>query len=115
MLSKSKSEIVIPNSEISHPWAILKESPVRKVPKREVFNIVLISVAKAFADLNIKSLAQPDRDYLVNELTDNIIARYPAIRINEIPVAIANGIRGKYGEFYGLSVVSFERFVEQYL
>jgi hypothetical protein len=111
----TKSDIVIPKSEISQSWAILKQSPVRKVPKREVFNIILISVAKSFADLNIKSLTQPDRDYLVNELTDNIIARYPAIRINEIPVAIANGIRGKYGEFYGLSVISFERFIEQYL
>lgn len=114
-LTKSNSAIGIPKSEISHPWAILKQSPVRKVTKREVFNIVLISVAKSFADLNIKSLDQADRDYLVNELTDNVIARYPAIRINEIPVAIANGIRGKYGEFYGLSVISFERFVEQYL
>ena len=114
-LTNPNSAIGIPNSEIQHPWAILKQSPVRKAPKREVFNIVLISVAKSFADLNIKSLAQPDRDYLVNELTDNIIARYPAIRINEIPVAIANGIRGKYGEFYGLSLISFERFIEQYL
>lgn len=108
-------------SDLSHlpsdiqPWAILTQSPVRKVPKREVFNMVLISVAKAFADLNTKSLDPKERDYMVNELTDNIIARYPAIRINEIPVAIANGIRGKYGEFYGLSVVAFERFIEQYL
>ena len=111
----AKSEIVNPKSEIQSGWAILSQSTVRKMPKRKVFDTVLISVAKSFADLNIKSLAQSDRDYLVNELTDNIIARYPAIRINEIPVAIANGVRGKYGEFYGLSVIAFERFIEQYL
>src|ERR1700742_1643003 len=110
-----KSQTTHPTSETQPAWAILKQSPVRKVPKREVFNMVLISVAKAFADLNTKSLDPKERDYMVNELTDNIIARYPAIRINEIPVAIANGIRGKYGEFYGLSVVAFERFIEQYL
>src|SRR5258708_7518999 len=102
-------------TETSPAWAILSQSPVRKVPKRDVFNMALISVAKAFADLNNKSLSPQERDYMVNELTDNIIARYPAIRVNEIPQAIANGIRGKYGEFYGLSVVAFERFIEQYL
>ncbi|WP_426671350.1 hypothetical protein ACPPVU_08945 [Mucilaginibacter sp. McL0603] len=122
MSNLTKSHIEPPTSDIRHltseeipPWAILSQSPVRKVPKRDVFNMVLIGVAKAFADLNNKSLSPQERDYMVNELTDNIIARYPAIRINEIPVAIANGIRGKYGEFYGLSVVAFERFIEQYL
>jgi hypothetical protein len=111
----TKSEIEHSKSEINNGWAVLSQSPVRHFPKRDVFNVVLISVAKSFADLNIKSLTQQDRDYMVNELTDNIIARYPAIRINEIPEAIAQGIRGKYGEFYGLSVISFERFIEQYL
>jgi len=103
------------NSEMSIGWAVLKQNPVRKVPKRDVFNAVLASVAKAFADMNVKSITATERDYMVNELTDNIIARYPAIRVSEIPVAIAHGVRGKYGEFFGLSVVAFERFIEQYL
>jgi hypothetical protein len=112
---KNKSEIVNPNSEIKKGWAVLSQSPVRHFPKRKVFDVVLISVAKSFADLNVKSISQQERDYMVNELTDNIIARYPSIRISEIPEAIAQGIRGKFGEFYGLSVISFERFIGQYL
>jgi hypothetical protein len=114
-IQHSKSEIVNRKSEIEIGWAILKQNPVRKVPKRDVFNAVLTGVAKAFADMNVKSVSAPDRDYMVNELTDNIVARYPAIRISEIPVAIGHGVRGRYGEFYGLSVISFERFIEQYL
>ena len=104
-----------PQSEFTIGWAILKQNPVRQVPKRDVFNAVLTGVAKAFADMNVKSISAQERDYMVNELTDNIIARYPAIRISEIPVAIGHGIRGRYGEFFGLSVVAFERFIEQYL
>jgi hypothetical protein len=111
----TKSGIVHRKSEMEIGWAILKQNPVRKVPKRDVFNAVLASVAKAFADMNVKSITPPDRDYMVNELTDNIISRYPAIRVSEIPVAIAHGVRGRYGEFFGLSVVTFERFIEQYL
>jgi hypothetical protein len=113
--SSENSAVGIPHSEMTIGWAILKQNPVRKVPKRDVFNAVLTGVAKAFADMNVKSTSQQDRDYMVNELTDNIIARYPAIRISEIPIAIGHGVRGRYGEFYGLSVVSFERFIEQYL
>ena len=123
MSNQPTSGITIPRSELTTPppsggrgaWAILSQAPVRQTPKKEVFNIVLISVAKAFADMNVKSISADDRNYMVNELTDNIIARYPAIRISEIPEAIAQGIRGKFGEFYGLSVISFERFIEQYL
>jgi len=110
-----QSEIVNHTHEASIGWPVLKQNPVRKVSKRDVFNAVLASVAKAFADMNVKSITATERDYMVNELTDNIIARYPAIRVSEIPVAIAHGVRGRYGEFFGLSVVAFERFIEQYL
>jgi len=96
-------------------WKILKQQMIRHLPKRDVFNAVLISVAKAFADLNMKDTSENDRDYLVNELTDNIIKRHPSIRLSEIPDAISLGIRGKYGEFFGFSVVTFEKFIEQYL
>jgi hypothetical protein len=41
--------------------------------------------------------------------------RFPSMRIVEVPVAFANGIRGKYGEYFGLCVVSFEQFIQGYL
>jgi hypothetical protein len=96
-------------------WKILKQAMVRSLPKKDVFNTVLISVARAFADMNVKEISEADRDYLVNELTDNIMKYYPSIRLSEIPDAIALGIRGRYGQFFGLSVVSFEGFISAYL
>ena len=100
---------------VTRGWAILKQEMVVKLPKRDLFNIVLLSVARAFADMNVKEISEADREYLVNELADNIIKYHPSIRLNEIPEAIALGIRGRFGEFYGLSVVTFLRFIEQYL
>ncbi|MBK0378610.1 hypothetical protein [Mucilaginibacter segetis] len=85
------------------------------VPKRLVFEVIVMSLAKAFADLNMRDITKHDREYMVNELTDNIIRRYPGIRLSEIPDAIALGIRGEFGEYYGLSVVSIERFIKMYL
>ncbi|SHM51075.1 hypothetical protein [Mucilaginibacter sp. OK098] len=102
-------------ARVSSGWAILKQEKIRNLPKRDLFKIVLASVAKAFADTNTKEISNEDRNYLVNELTDNILKYHPAIRLNEIPEAIAQGVRGRYGEFYGLSVVTFLKFIEQYL
>jgi hypothetical protein len=96
-------------------WKILKQAMAKDVPKKQLFDALLISVARAFADMNVKDISEEDRDYLVNELTDNVIKYYPSIRISEIPDAISLGIRGKYGPFYGLSVVSFEGFISAYL
>lgn len=96
-------------------WAILKQEMVKNLPKRDLFNTVRINIAKAFADTNTKEISDEDRNYLVNELTDNILKYHPSIRLNEIPEAIAQGVRCRYGEFYGLSVVTFLKFIEQYL
>lgn len=102
-------------ARVSKGWAILKQEMVKNLPKRDLFDTVRINVAKAFADTNTKEISDEDRSYLVNELTDNILKYHPAIRLNEIPEAIAQGVRGRYGEFYGLSVVTFLKFIEQYL
>jgi hypothetical protein len=104
-----------PAAAVERGWKILKEEMVKNLPKREVFNAILIAVAKAYADLNVKEISKPDRDYLVNELTDNILKRFPSIRLCEMPEAIFDGVRGKYGEYYGLSLVAFEGFIERYL
>ena len=96
-------------------WAILKQDMINKLPKIDVFNVITMSVARAFADTNTKEISEADRDYLVNQLTDNVIKHYPAIRLNEIPEAVWQGVRGRFGEYYGLSLVTFERFIEQYL
>ena len=95
--------------------AILKQQMVNQLPKKDVFAVVLMSIAKAFIDTGTKEISEADRNYLVNELTDNIIKRYPSIRLNEIPEAIWQGVRNRFGEFYGLSLVTFERFIEHYL
>jgi hypothetical protein len=102
-------------ARVNNGWAILKQEKVKNLPKRDLFNTVLANVAKAFADTNTKEISNEDRNYLVNELTDNILKYHPAIRLNEIPEAIGQGVRGRYGEFYGLSVVTFLQFIEQYL
>lgn len=87
---------------------------VRECAPTEIFDVVRLAVAKAIADLNHRATEQ-ETYYMVNELTDNIIDHYPSLRISEIPGIIARGIRGHYGDFFGLSVISFEKFISAYM
>lgn len=94
---------------------VLLQPSARNCGKEHVFDAVRVAVAKAFADLNYKKITTEERDYLLNELTKSIMERYPSIRISEIPDAIARGIRGHYGEYFGLSVITFEKFIAAHL
>lgn len=81
----------------------------------EIFVVILMSLAKSFTDLGRPQPSTEDKNYLANSLADMIPRKYASIRLHEIPIAFANGIRGKYGEFYGLNLVSFENFIEGHL
>jgi hypothetical protein len=96
----------------SHP---LLKPWVKQLPKKTLFDCVIAAVAKSYADLNFKEISDTDKFYLVNELVDNILKNFPAIRLEEISIAFANGIRGQYGEYMGLSVITFEKFISGYM
>lgn len=115
VLARTTEQPGAPVKSVNTGVAILKQQMVNQLPKKDVFAVVLMSIAKAFIDTATKEISEADRNYLVNELTDNIVKRYPSIRLNEIPEAIWQGVRGRFGEFYGLSLVTFERFIEQHL
>lgn len=100
----------LPAQQKEHP--LLMPNVIEEV-KNDVFNVVNASIAQCYAHLNYAVPA--DANYLVNEVTNSIIKNYPSLRMQEIPVAFSNGIRHKYGEYFGLCVVSFEMFINGYL
>jgi len=93
---------------------LLKPNVIEEV-KSDVFNTVNSSIAQCYAHLNFVVPSDADVNYLVNEVTNTIIENYPSLRLIEIPIAFSNGIRKKYGEYFGLCVVSFELFIAGYL
>lgn len=93
---------------------LLKPNVIEEV-KSDVFNVVKAAIAQCYAHLNAVVPGEVDRNYLVNEVTDAIVENYPSLRLQEIPIAFSNGIRKKYGEYFGLCVISFEQFITGYL
>ncbi|WP_231464759.1 hypothetical protein [Pedobacter sp. Leaf132] len=96
----------------THP---LLAKQVKYEDENVVFEAIKAALAISFAHLNAKKLDAKDMDFLANEVTDAIIEKYPGIRISEIKTAFAKGIRGEYGEYFGLSVVTFDNFVKSYI
>jgi len=96
----------------AHP---LLAKQVKHEDENTVFEAIKAALAISFAHLNAKKLDTTAMDFLANEVTDAIIEKYPGIRISEIKTAFANGIRGEYGEYFGLSVVTFDNFVKSYI
>lgn len=96
---------------------VLLDDPAFKLPENRVFNVVLLEVTKCYIHLNWAKPKENDLNLMVTELTKNIQnhAAYRSLRLKEIPTAFAEGIRKEYGEFMGLSIVSFEMFLRGYL
>ena len=92
---------------------ITNQLPALMEDKQVIFNQAKIGVARAFMDTRAQVLGEQDFSYLINELTKAI--GKTSIRAVEIPEAIARGIRKEYGEYYGLSLVTFEWFISEYL
>lgn len=94
---------------------ILLNPPAFKDDYNTVYNELLTSVARAYADLNFAVPVQKEIDIMVASITKNIQDKYKQIRTEEIATAIFNGVRKEYGEYMGLSVITFEIFIKGYL
>lgn len=51
---------------------------------------------------------------LCTGLYDDILQYFKFIRIEEVEIALNNGVRGEYGEFFGLSLSTFHKWLRAY-
>lgn len=106
--------------QTSHPTpvatqktATLLNSPrAIDAPPQQLEYVLAQAMAKAFADMGLKTdERRQDINYLVQNMPAEVTRNLPNIRLAEIPVAINRGILQQFGEFYGLNVVTFMRFL----
>ncbi|MBB5621597.1 hypothetical protein HDE69_002658 [Pedobacter cryoconitis] len=111
-LIASSGGISISSNEALH---VLQNQPAFMDDFNTVYDEVLKQVVKSINHLGFKLPGDADLDVLVHEITKSIRSTYKQLRKEELEICFANGIRGVYGEFMGLSVVSFEKFIIRYL
>jgi hypothetical protein len=81
-------------------------------PPAQLEQALAKAMAKAFADMGLKTDDRHDEiTYLVQNMPAEVLRNLPNIRLDEITVAINRGILQQFGEYYGLNVATFMRFL----
>lgn len=87
---------------------------IRKVEEPILRLVVSRAIAKAIADTG-QSKEDTDIDYLIGTIPFEVQKQVPNIRLDEIPIAINNGIFGHYGKYFGINVLTIVSFCQHYL
>lgn len=78
-------------------------------------NIINISLGKSLQLTGFKFEDEKDYDFLLAEMFKEIKSHAKGMRIGEISIAFDRGIKKVYGEWVGLSVVTFTGFIHSFL
>lgn len=114
------NEAIIATPVVKEIYQALQTATVSASLLPDVHYYIKAGVLKSYADLGFKlPIAQPGEhdpvEYLINELVREVKKNYPTLRIGEIGIAFKRGILKEYGDYMGLSVVSFLSFISGYL
>jgi hypothetical protein len=72
-------------------------------------------VEKAWFDLGLRPVSDTDFDLLKLNLMNECRISFYNLTLDELQAAIHNGVRGKYGEVFGLSVIGVTKWLASYM
>jgi hypothetical protein len=72
-------------------------------------------VEKAWSDLGLRSVSDEDFNLLKLNLMNECRMSFYNLTLDELQAAIHNGVRGKYGEVFGLSVIGVTKWLASYM
>lgn len=111
-LTTTNTGISVQKKEVLH---VLQNEPAFLKEFNDVYDVVLAQIVRSVNHLGWTLPNDDDLIVLVNEITTSIQANHKPLRTDEIATCFAKGIRGEYGEFYGINVVTFDKFITSYL
>lgn len=92
----------------------MQSTMVRNCGEIALNNTVVKAIAKA-AQYCGQVITKEDAAFISRNLCDVVTRHYPNVRVDEIPVAIERGVLGDFGEYFGLNVASFTKFIKAYM
>lgn len=114
-----KNLVVIGQTEVSFPIKNniekhFKSPQIKQLDYDSKRNFVKVLVFKSYTSCNQK-FEKENLILIVNELVRDFENDYRGLTLNEIENVFRNGIRKKYGEYYGLSLQTFQLWIEKYM
>ena len=79
-----------------------------------VYNFLNALVTKVYAIAGQAITELEILDFIVSELQKDVLTRFKGLTLQEIEIALTNGVKGDYGEYYGLNIKSFNKFLNEY-
>lgn len=101
------NDIVLIKKALQSPRVIDEKSGM-------VYNFMVGLITKIYA-ISGKALEDIEiMNALATELQKDVLTRFKGLTLQEIDLAITNGIKGDYGEYYGINIRSFNQFLSAY-
>jgi hypothetical protein len=111
-LIKSETEIIIsPNKLVM----ALQGKKIIDCTDVELGSKISACIEKAWSDLGLRAISDNDYDLLKLNLLNECRMLFYNLTIDELEAAIHNGVRGKYGEVFGLSVIGVTKWLASYM
>jgi hypothetical protein len=100
------------------PFVTAKESvSFYSLGENDRYNECLQAITKVFFDLN-KDTKSPSAKEEIQKLTIQLLndlqSYFMGIRIGELNLCFSKGIRGDYGEYFGVNVVTFHKWLKSF-
>lgn len=87
--------------------------PIRELQEAEVFKPMVVNIGRLFA-LKGQQAETEDLKFMGRELMQSVKERYPGLTVQEIAIALDKGVKGDYGDYYGLNVITFLDWIKAY-
>jgi hypothetical protein len=111
-LIKTETQIVVsPNRVVM----ALQGKKISDCTDVELGSKISACVEKAWGDLGLRAISDTDYDLLKLNLLNECRMSFYNLTLDELQAAIHNGVRGKYGEVFGLSVIGVTKWLASYM
>jgi len=98
----------------NHYLKALSSQRIVDMPNDELKKQVIMILAKTYLDAG-KSIESKELTSLSSGLINEIKRYFDKLRIDELKICFENGLRGVYGDYFGLNVLTFHKWIKGFL
>lgn len=100
-------------TEIAAVKTALQTIRIGAIQETEIRRSLGVIVSRVYA-LRGMSIEVEDLKFTIRELSQSVSERFPGLSIEEVNIALDKGVKGDYGEYFGLNVVTFLSWIKAY-
>lgn len=103
-ISKMSKDVYLANQQI--PLSVIED-------KNVVVNNIHTYINRTIMDKGI-NLETKEINYIKTSVVDDIMREFPNLSLEDVKLAFYLGVRGEFGEYYGLNTITFYNWLKHY-